>query len=169
MADHSNRIALTPTIARQTQKTEFGNVLKSALDQASKVGGAVSGALLGGMPGGGIISAAAGSVSGLLNSSPTNVASGSRAATGINIAGAGGQSVRGQTGGGGQGVDRLANPGTGELPSGLNGMVDQMRTEADRSMMMQMNMQSESREYNALSNVLKTRHDSAKAAINNIR
>jgi hypothetical protein len=36
-------------------------------------------------------------------------------------------------------------------------------------MMMQMQMQQESREYNAVSNVLKVRHDSAKSAINNIR
>lgn len=34
---------------------------------------------------------------------------------------------------------------------------------------LQMQMQQESREFNALSNVLKVRHDSAKAAINNVR
>lgn len=157
------KISITATVARQTQKNEFGSVLKSALDQAGKAGGLISGAVMSGMPGGAILSAAANSVSGLLNGAPNNVASTSRAATGVqSVGGAGGVS-------GGSSVDRLANAGTGELPSGLNGMIDQMRTEADRSMMMQMNMQSESREYNALSNVLKTRHDSAKAAINNIR
>jgi hypothetical protein len=160
----SPKISLTANVARQTPKNEFGSVLKNTLDQAGKVGGMVSGALLGGMPGGPILSAAANSVSNLLNSTPNNVSSVGRAATGIQTVGGGGS-----VSGGGQGVDRLASAGTGELPSGLNGMIDQMRTEADRSMMMQMNMQSESREYNALSNVLKTRHDSAKAAINNIR
>ena len=44
-----------------------------------------------------------------------------------------------------------------------------MRAEADRSMLVQMQMQQESREYNTVSNVLKVRHDSAKSAINNIR
>jgi hypothetical protein len=36
-------------------------------------------------------------------------------------------------------------------------------------MQMQNEMQRESREHNALSNIMKVRHDSAKAAINNIR
>ena len=35
----SHRIALTPTVARQTPRNEFGNVLKSALQQAASVGG----------------------------------------------------------------------------------------------------------------------------------
>ena len=34
---------------------------------------------------------------------------------------------------------------------------------------LQLQVQQESREYNAITNVLKVRHDSAKSAINNIR
>lgn len=161
--DNANRISLTPTVARQTPRNEFGNVLKNTLEKAGQVGGAVSGALLNNIPGGGIISAAVSSVTSLANSGPSNVASAGRAATGVQTIG-----TPGVTGGNG-GLAGLEVPGGGGAPDSLNGMIGQMRAEADRSMMMQMNMQQESREYNAISNVLKVRHDSAKAAINNIR
>ena len=58
---------------------------------------------------------------------------------------------------------------SGVEPAGMTDMLSGMRAEADRSMMVQMHMQTESREYNTLTNILKLRHDSAKAAINNIR
>jgi hypothetical protein len=77
-------------------------------------------------------------------------------------------SVNSVSGGGGATAQALATSPNG-TPSELSGMIGQMRAEADRSTMMQMQMQQESREYNTISNVLKVRHDSAKSAINNIR
>jgi hypothetical protein len=148
-------VALTPTVARQTPRNEFGQVMKSTLEGATKAAGVVSGALLGNIPGGGIISAAVSSVTNFASAGGT--ASAGLAATGI--AGVGGGS--GTTG-------SAVNGGSG-MPSNIGDMVQQMRAEADRSMLMQMQMQQESREYNAVSNVLKVRHDSAKSAINNIR
>jgi|APLak6261675434_1056106.scaffolds.fasta_scaffold01461_4 hypothetical protein len=153
--DSPNRISLTPTVARQTPKNEFGNVLKSALQTAANTGGA----LLGGLPGGGIISAAVSNVTSLANSGGSAQAA-SYAATGVTAVGGGG--------GGGATAQALATSPTG-VPQELGGMISQMRAEADRSTMMQMQMQQESREYNTISNVLKVRHDSAKSAINNIR
>lgn len=164
--DNANRISLTPTVARQTPRNEFGNVLKNTLEKAGQVGGAVSGALMNSIPGGGIISAAVSSVTALANSGPANVASASAAASGVVNVGGG---IPGRGTGGSTALSPLEVAGGGGAPDSVGGMVQQMRAEADRSMMMQMNMQQESREYNAISNVLKVRHDSAKAAINNIR
>jgi hypothetical protein len=152
--DSSNRISLTPTVARQTPPNEFGNVLKSALQTAANAGGA----LLNSVPGGGIISAAVNNVAALANSGTAHAAN---AATGVS-------SVNSVSGGGGATAQALATSPNG-TPSELSGMIGQMRAEADRSTMMQMQMQQESREYNTISNVLKVRHDSAKSAINNIR
>ncbi len=158
--DSSNRISLTPTVARQTPKNEFGNVLKNALQTAANAGGA----LLNAVPGGGIISAAVSNVTALASSGGS--ASGSLAATGVtSVNGGGGVSA---LGGGGATAQALATSPNG-VPGELSGMIGQMRAEADRSTMMQMQMQQESREYNTISNVLKVRHDSAKSAINNIR
>ncbi|HEY1088445.1 MAG TPA: hypothetical protein VGE37_12145 [Archangium sp.] len=150
--DSMNRISLTPTVARQSQQQDFGKTLKDTLQQAVQT----SGALLGGLPGGGLISAAVSNVTALAS---TNQAA--AAATGISSVG----SV--SSGGGATGLALATSPQG--VPSELGGMIGQMRAEADRSTLMQMQMQQESREYNTISNVLKVRHDSAKAAINNIR
>ena len=150
--ESSTRISLTPTVSRQTPKNEFGYVLKNAIQTAANVGGS----LLNSVPGVGIISAAVGNVTALAGKG--NSAQASYAATGIS-------SVQG---GGGATAQALATSPDG-VPGELTGMIGQMRAEADRSTMMQMQMQQESREYNTISNVLKVRHDSAKSAINNIR
>jgi hypothetical protein len=155
-----SRISMTPTVARQTPKNEFGNVLKNTLETAVSMGGS----LMSAMPGGGIISAAVSNVSALANAGQTGRSA--AAATGIT-------SVQGSASlGGGSGISAtsqtLATSPSG-VPGEMGGMISQMRAEADRSMLVQMQMQQESREYNTVSNVLKVRHDSAKSAINNIR
>ncbi len=151
--DSSNRISLTPTVARQTPHNEFGNVLKNALQTAANAGGA----LLNSVPGVGVISAAVSNVSALANSGSAQASMAATGVTSVNSAGGGGATAQ-----------ALATSPNG-TPSELSGMIGQMRAEADRSTMMQMQMQQESREYNTISNVLKVRHDSAKSAINNIR
>lgn len=156
--DSPHRISLTPTVARQTPKNEFGNVLKNTLQS----GVAAAGALVGQLPGGGIISAAVSNVTALA-SSGGGAAQASMAATGVTSVGGGAVGSAGF--GGGATGQALATSGG----DNFGGMISQMRAEADRSMLMQMQMQQESREYNTVSNVLKVRHDSAKSAINNIR
>jgi hypothetical protein len=155
--DGKINVSLTPTVARQTPRNEFGNVLKNTLEGASQAVGIVSGALVGSVPGGGVISAAVSSVTNFATSGG-GIVSANRAATGVTTVG----------GTASPAVAEVVNGGTG-MPNSISDMVQQMRREADRSMMMQMKMQQESRDYNAVSNVLKVRHDSAKSAINNIR
>lgn len=162
MDGNKMNVALTPTVARQTPRNEFGNVLKDTLQGAVKVAGSVAGSLMGSVPGAGIISAAVSNVTNLASGGGT--ASAGLAASGIQTVGGG--NVVGRSGG--SVVGQVASS-PGGVPSSVGDMVQQMRAEADRSMLMQMQMQQESREYNAVSNVLKVRHDSAKAAINNIR
>lgn len=157
MSNHINQISVTPTVARQTPRNEFGEVLKNTLEQGAQV---VSGALQGMLGGSPILSAAVSSVSKLAGSPGRSVSTAASAATSgvVNTTG-GGITTAGQ-----QGVspDR-ANPDS------IADMMGQMRKEADHSIAVQMQMQQESRDYNTISNVLKTRHDSAKSAINNIR
>ena len=154
--DQDKRVSLTPTVARQTQKTEFGDVLRNTIQNVGTVGNS----LLGALPGGGLISTAVSNVA-ALTQRHGGVAQSVSAVVGL--PGTGGvTTVDGATG------QTMATSPQG-VPSELTGMIGQMRAEADRSTMMQMQMQQESREYNTISNVLKVRHDSAKAAINNIR
>ena len=165
MTDMPSRISMTPTVARQTQKAEFGNVLKDALSTAAQ--GASS--LLGGViPGVGVVSAAVNSVAGMSKPGAVSAQSAASGITSVNLGGgsAGGSGFIGGNAGGAAETGMATSNGN---IGGMGDMIGQMRAEADRSMAMQMQMQQESRDYNTLSNVLKTRHDSAKAAINNIR
>lgn len=155
----ANRISMTPTVARQTPKNEFGNVLKNTLETAVTM----SGSLMGAMPGGGIISAAVNNVSALASAGQT--ARVGAAATGITSVGGAGSLAGGSI----SATSQTLATSPGGVPAEMGGMISQMRAEADRSMLVQMQMQQESREYNTVSNVLKVRHDSAKSAINNIR
>jgi hypothetical protein len=72
-----------------------------------------------------------------------------------------------QISGGGSATTTALNDPTNMGP--MNDTIGQMRAEAERSFQLQVAMQNESREFNTVSNVIKVRHDSAKAAINNIR
>ncbi|MBE2254110.1 MAG: hypothetical protein IAE78_31570 [Myxococcus sp.] len=152
-----DQVSITQTVGRQSQKQDFGEVLKTSLQQGAKAVGLVSGAVLQNMPGAGVVSAAVSAVTGFASQAPHSAAA---ASSGIINVGGGVASGGGGLGGG------LANAAVG---GDAAGMVNEMRAEANRSMAMQMAMQQESREYNTISNVLKVRHDSAKAAINNIR
>jgi hypothetical protein len=132
------KVALTPTVARQTPKGEFGEALKTAL----RSGGTLASGLAGVVPGGGLVTAALG-------------AAGSGSASAL----AGVTSASATVAPGATGTE-----GAGSL----QGELAQMKAQADQSLALQIAMQNESREYATLSNVIKVRHDSARSAINNI-
>jgi hypothetical protein len=72
----------------------------------------------------------------------------------------------GSTSGGGE----VAGAGGGwDLLQAQRAMQENSQSFQLQYLKLQEDMQRESREYNTLSNVMKARHDSAKAAINNIR
>lgn len=63
-------------------------------------------------------------------------------------------------------------PSTVQAPQQRGDAFDLLQLQDQQSkqyLQLQVQMQQESREFNAISNVLKVRHDSAKAAINNVR
>jgi len=159
--ESNNRIAsmsITPTMPRQTPKREFGEVLARSADVAMKTGVAVISHMV---PGGPTLSAAISSASSVVSSVP------STNSTITPVPGTGGvvgsPSVPGATGG---------TTGRGEAWD----MLEAQRLMAQEGqkfnvayLQLQNEMQKESREHNAVSNIMKVRHDSAKAAINNIR
>jgi hypothetical protein len=151
-----DRTSLTLTVPRQTPKNEFGQVLQSAISAAVKAGGAIIGQL----PGAPIISAAVNSVSAVTSqtsSNPGAVSSQRYAATGlVNNGGPIGGNISGAA-------------GSADAPVFSNPEVNEMAQMSSYYLKIQNEMQQESRSFNAISNVIKVRHDSAKAAINNIR
>ncbi|MCI0668940.1 MAG: hypothetical protein L0Y64_00615 [Myxococcaceae bacterium] len=143
--DASARIgstSLTPTTARQTPRNDFGQVLDRTLEVAGRVGAALAPAL-----GGGVVSAAVSGVSAVARA-----------------AGSAGTSGTPESGGGTQGSGEQW-----ELLEAQRLLNEEGQRFNAEYLHLQNEMQKESREFNAVSNIMKVRHDSAKAAINNIR
>jgi hypothetical protein len=159
--ENNNRIAslsITPTLSRQTPQNEFGAVLARTAQEVVKTGAGLVGGML---PGGPVMSAAVSGIRSVVSGVPP-----------VNA------SITPVPGGGGA-VGGTSGPGTAGGTAGRGDAWDML--EAQRLMaaegqkfnvaylQLQNEMQRESREHNAVSNIMKVRHDSAKAAINNIR
>ena len=149
--ENGNRIgsvSITPTVARQTPRNDFGTVFARTAQEVVKAGAGIAASM---MPGSPVVSAAVASVSSVVSSAASSV---------------GGAPVAGGAGGVG------GTAGQGEQWD-LLAAQREMQAEGMKMNLAYMNlqneMQAESRAHNAISNIMKVRHDSAKAAINNIR
>jgi hypothetical protein len=160
--ENGNRIgslSITPTVGRQTPRNDFGTVFARTAQEVVRAGAGVAASLV---PGGAAVSAAVSSVSSVVSSA---TAGGARGASATpmpgGVGGAGGpMGGTGGTSGQGEQWDLLA----AQKEMQAEGMKMNLAY-----MNLQNDMQKESRAHNALSNIMKVRHDSAKAAINNIR
>ena len=148
----------------QTSGTKFGDQLSATADAALATGQLAAAYI----PGGAIISAAISGVATIKNATVgAGVASGSSA---IMSSGAAAGGAATTTGG-------LAVAGTGTGTAGTSqGMLDQMQkyTEMNQSfnmqyLQLQQQMQDESRKFSVISNIMKTKHDTAKNSISNLR
>lgn len=155
--EDNHRIAgmsITPTVPRQTPQNDFGTVLARTASQVVNNGVGIIGGML---PGGALTSAA--------------VANGRSAVSAVAASAAGVTAVAGASTGG----TAAAASGTAGKGDQWDLLAAQQAMQADSQqfnaayLKLQDDMQKESREQNAISNIMKVRHDSAKAAINNIR
>lgn len=159
--ENNHRIAsmsVTPTLPRQTPKNEFGEVLARSAQVVMKTGAGLVGGLI---PGGPVLSAAVSSISSVASSvASTKTSITPLPGTGGVTGGTSGPGATGETTGRGDAWDMLeAQRLMAQEGQKFNVAYLQLQNE----------MQRESREHNAISNIMKVRHDSAKAAINNIR
>lgn len=168
-----NRISMNVTVPKQTQGATFGEKVNqglhaagSALSQgASLVGGA--------LPGGAVISAAVSSV-GSLAGAGGGAAAASYAATGVVgfSGGAGGSTAGGNPisvgAGSGTGPNLTAGAGTNGMGA-FNTDIASMSAQNNQMLQVQMAMQRENTMFSSISNVLKTKHDTAKNSVSNIR
>ena len=174
-----NRIDSTParistnfTVGKQTQQSSFGEKMQ---DNLGRAGSALANgaALVGGqLPGGALISAAVSSVTSLGGGSPSSSAT--YAATGAMPVGGGGNNTTvgagGAVGGGAStGGPNLTQGGTSGNVGTMNNEVAQMSSENMKMMQVQIQMQRENQVFSSVSNVLKTKHDTVKNSISNIR
>jgi hypothetical protein len=159
--------SITQTIARQTPKDEFGNILAKSIGQAVQVGAGLASGVLGNS----VASAAINAVSRVVGvsqvgqSSPQTLA-GNGGATGISSIGGSASGTNGSAAGVGPGP--TGNGDSWDLLAAQQAMNQQSQSFNAAYLKLQDDMQRESREFTAISNIMKVRHDSAKSAINNI-
>lgn len=152
MDNRIGSVSLVATSARQTPHNEFGRVLARGIAGTSAVAAGAASAFI---PGGAVISAA------VTQTALGAGTSGFGGAAPVPVSGAAGPVTTGTTG----------TPAT-QLPDGLQGQRELMQQNQQwtaQYLALQNEMQRESREFTAVSNILKVRHESSKTAINNIR
>ena len=174
------RMSTNLTTARVTPDTSFAARVNSGVNTAANAVAGGVGVVANMVPGGSVVSAAVSSLTTFGNSSgsgaaPYNAALGS-GATSLNTTVGGGGTT---TGGGipgpvaniGMGSNGQVNVPTGGSGVGaeFNGEMSSMFTEQKKLLGMQVAMQRENQVFTTISNVLKTRHDSAKNSIGNIK
>lgn len=182
------RMSTNLSVGRQTPDTSFGARVQAGVNNAA---GAVAGGVglaTGMFSGGGIVSAAVSSMTTLTASGATGGAStpytsvlpgaggGSAGAGTVGVpsvnttVGSGGSvGIPGVGGGGTAGGPNYLAGNTGAPGSEFNGELAGMFQEQKNLLKLQSAMQQESQKYQAVSNVLKSRHETAKNAIGNIR
>ena len=166
------RVKIDSSRTRQTPKTNFGSVFKTGL---SKTAATVMGA--GNMaapyiPGGAILSAAITGLGGLKSKSSAYSASSPNA---VSVGGGGGGGTGGVRSAGGSSnfsnMEELAAQGdSGAMQLLATKEMQEMNQSFNLQYLeLQQNMQQENRKFSTLSNIMKTKHDTAKATINNVR
>jgi hypothetical protein len=188
------RLSNNVTIDRQTPKTDFGDRMKAGIDTAAGVvanGAAVVGGII---PGSAIVSAAVSSIGAMTNNvTPTHSggvgavsASYGQGASGVITLGGGSGGVNTTAGGnlgggalGGVNIGSTVGGAPNYVPGGgatggsvvgdMNQQLIQSQSENAQMMKLQLAMQRENLVFTSVSNVLKTRHDTAKNSISNVR
>lgn len=162
-----NRISMNVTVPKQTQGKNFGEKVSDGLTSGAALLNQGA-SLLGGALGSPVISAAVSSVTGLANSSASAA---SYAATGIVGYNGGSTSASPQniTVGAGNGSGPNLTAGAGTNAGSYNTDIASMSAQNAQMLQVQMAMQRENTMFSSISNVLKTKHDTAKNSISNIR
>lgn len=172
MSQMPSRLSMTTTMQKQTQGKTFGESMAGGLQAAGNLVG--QGASLVGsvMPGAGVISAAVGSVSALANSGG-GAAAASYAATGVlSVGGGAGASAMGTPGvtlGGSSAGPNLLAGGNSNVGGAATSSIADMSAQNAQMLNVQIAMQRENTMFSSISNVLKTKHDTAKNSVGNIR
>lgn len=162
-----NRISMNVTVAKQTQGKNFGEKVSEGLTSGAALLNQGA-SLLGGMTGSPIISAAVSSVTGLANNAPAAAAS--YAATGVVTVGGNSVSPQGITiGSGSPSAPNLTAGASANNIGQYNTSIAEMSAQNAQMLQVQMAMQRENTMFSSISNVLKTKHDTAKNSIGNIR
>lgn len=161
------------TTVRQSPRTDFGTQVRNGISSSAGTAGAAIGVAAPFVPGAAVVSAAVTGAAGGM--------SGGGGGYGFGGAGGAGGAAPGTVAVGGEQLP-FAGPGlnsqTGQAPTGNNqqdllnqtkGMQEMMASFNLQYLQLQEKMQAENRSFSTVSNVMKTKHDTAKSSISNVR
>lgn len=181
------RMSTNLSVQRQTPDMSFGARVQAGVNNAAGAVASGVGLAAGMVPGGGIVSAAVSSMTtltsqgvpgssttpytGSLPSAGGGVGGGAVGTVGVpsvntTVGGTGGTSIPGA---GGSTSPNYLGGSTGSSGSEFNSDIANMFTQQKELLKLQNAMQNESQKFQAISNVLKVRHENAKNAVGNIR
>lgn len=167
------RVQIDQSRVRQTSNTSFGHVLGEGLSRSADAVLSAGQLAAPFIPGGAVLSAAINGVGTLKSSVAGQTASSSGAmTTGVPAL------APNATGIGGSGT--ILSGTSASMSSGQAGLGGDMMTRMERMqemnqsfnmqyLQLQQNMQDESRRFTLISNIMKTKHDTAKNSISNVR
>ena len=172
-----SQVEVRKSSLRETPITSFGETFKSGLATTASVVGNAAASAGYAIPGAAVVGAAISGMgtvrdtSGSLQTSSPNAA-GLVASTGM--AGGGMGTTASLTGGTGGYMDAVANRAASGDASSQMMMATQQMQEMNQTFNLQYlglqeKMQAENRQFTALSNVMKTKHDTAKNALSNLK
>ncbi|NOJ96959.1 hypothetical protein D7W82_38150 [Corallococcus sp. CA049B] len=165
------------TTARQTPNTSFGARVQNGLNSTVGAVGAGVGAVAGFVPGAGIVSAAVSSAQTFSGASGSGMQGGpyvgvmntaSGAVPSTNLPGVGGSGMPSSGGSTSLGTS-VGSGGSVSDQLNTNSSLKTMMDDNVKLLNMQSAMQHESQLFTAVSNVMKSRHDTTKNSIGNIR
>jgi hypothetical protein len=162
------KVQIESSRARQTPKTDFGSVMATGLERTGSAvmqAGQVAAPFI---PGGAVLSGAISGVASLKASAAGQSAPLASSANGTSLVNT---SATGSSATGGDQLSALAASGD---PNAVMMAETRRMQELNQSfnlqyLQLQEKMQAENRQFTVLSNVMKTKHDTAKSAIGNIR
>jgi hypothetical protein len=162
----SVQLNTTSTTVRQSPRTDFGTQMRNGIAAgAGTVGGAV-GVAAPFVPGAAVVSAAVTGAGQAMGGGMAGGAGGQMGAAGFAGAGdipMGGPGMNTPVQGGGTGNSQQ------DMINQTKGMQEMMQSFNLQYLQLQEKMQQENRSFSTISNVMKTKHDTAKASINNVR
>lgn len=160
-------LSIAPSIARQTPQTDFGPTFARAAREVVRTGAGLVGGML---PSGPISSAVVSTLRGTVSAAvPAEAATSVSAAGGLSSVGSAATVSSRASSAGATGTSATGQGEAWDLLEAQKVMAADGQKFNMAYLALQNEMQKESREHNAISNIMKVRHDSAKAAINNIR
>ncbi len=156
---------------RQSPRTDFGTQVRNGITAGAGTAGAAIGVAAPFVPGAAVVSAAVTGAAGGVSGSGGGYSAGGSAAGGV---AAGGEQIPlgGPGLGSSQGGSGAQGAGGGSQQDLLNqtkGMQEMMASFNLQYLQLQEKMQAENRSFSTVSNVMKTKHDTAKSSISNVR